>query len=54
VVMCHPGHADEALKGLDPAVESRPAELAYLGSDAFRGLLSERRIALVASPLRPQ
>lgn len=53
VVMCHPGHADKALEGLDPAVESRPAELAYLGSDAFAALLAERRIALVVSPRHP-
>jgi predicted glycoside hydrolase/deacetylase ChbG (UPF0249 family) len=51
VVMCHPGHVDEALRGLDPAVESRPAEMAYLASDAFAALLAERGIALVPSPL---
>ncbi|WP_230533009.1 ChbG/HpnK family deacetylase [Microvirga roseola] len=46
VVMCHPGYVDDELRGLDPAVESRPAELAYLKSDAFRDLLEERGIAL--------
>jgi chitin disaccharide deacetylase len=46
LVMCHPGHADAELRGLDPAVESRPAELAYLLSDAFRDLLAGRRMAL--------
>jgi hypothetical protein len=51
VVMCHPGHVDEELRGLDPAVESRPAELAYLRSDAFGSLLEERGIQIAASPV---
>lgn len=50
VVMCHPGHADDALRGLDPAVESRPEELAYLSSDAFGALLEERGVALCPAP----
>jgi predicted glycoside hydrolase/deacetylase ChbG (UPF0249 family) len=50
VIMCHPGHVDADLRGLDPAVESRAAELAYLGSDAFRDFLDERRITLVVRP----
>jgi predicted glycoside hydrolase/deacetylase ChbG (UPF0249 family) len=51
VVMCHPGRAgDDALRGLDPAVESRPRELAYLSSEAFGALLAERRIALAPAP----
>lgn len=52
LVMCHPGHVDDELQGLDPAVESRPAELAYLKSDAFGDLLERRGIRLVASPLQ--
>ena len=48
VVMCHPGYVDDELRSLDPAVESRPAELAYLKSDAFRNLLEERGIRLAA------
>jgi predicted glycoside hydrolase/deacetylase ChbG (UPF0249 family) len=51
VVMCHPGHVDDELRGLDPAVESRAAELAYLRSDAFGHLLEERGIRLVTSPV---
>jgi len=47
VVMCHPGYVDDELRRLDPAVESRPAELAYLQSDAFADLLGTRGIALV-------
>jgi len=50
VVMCHPGYGDEELSGLDPAVESRDAELAYLLSDAFRELIEGRHIALSARP----
>ncbi|MCB8820100.1 ChbG/HpnK family deacetylase [Microvirga rosea] len=50
VVMCHPGHVDDELRSLDPAVESRPEELAYLQSDAFAELLEERGIALALSP----
>lgn len=51
VVMCHPGYADETLRELDPAVESRPAEMAYLSSADFAALLAEHDIALVPSPL---
>ncbi|MBF9232025.1 ChbG/HpnK family deacetylase [Microvirga alba] len=47
VVMCHPGHVDAELRSLDPAVESRPAELAYLKSEDFGALLDERGIGLV-------
>ena len=51
VVMCHPGHADDELRALDPAVESRVAELAYLGSAEFGALLEERGVSLAASPV---
>lgn len=50
VVMCHPGYVDDELRCLDPAVESRPEELAYLQSGEFGHLLAERGIALVAKP----
>jgi predicted glycoside hydrolase/deacetylase ChbG (UPF0249 family) len=50
VVMCHPGYVDAELRGLDPAVESRMAELSYLASDAFGGLLEQRGIRLAARP----
>jgi predicted glycoside hydrolase/deacetylase ChbG (UPF0249 family) len=46
VVMCHPGYVDDELRGLDPAVESRPAELQYLKSEAFGRMLQERGIVL--------
>lgn len=35
LVMCHPGHSDDALARLDPATLSRDAELAFLRSTAF-------------------
>lgn len=50
LVMCHPGHVDDELRGLDPAVESRPAELEYLMSDAFRDLLKEHDLVLSPTP----
>ena len=50
VVMCHPGHADADLRDLDPAVESRERELAYLGSDAFAALLARHGAVLAVAP----
>ncbi|HZH12036.1 MAG TPA: ChbG/HpnK family deacetylase [Microvirga sp.] len=47
LVMCHPGYVDDELRALDPAVESRVAELNYLKSDAFSTLLEARRLSLV-------
>lgn len=51
VVMCHPGYVDDELRSLDPAVESRPEELAYLQSEAFGRLLAERGIGLSKAPV---
>ncbi len=51
VVMCHPGHADRELAGLDDVIETRPRELAYLRSDAFAQLLAQRGLALARRPL---
>jgi predicted glycoside hydrolase/deacetylase ChbG (UPF0249 family) len=53
VVMCHPGHVDPELAGLDPVIEPRAREYAYLASDAFPRLLVERAVALVPRPARP-
>ncbi|MBJ6126240.1 ChbG/HpnK family deacetylase [Microvirga splendida] len=50
VVMCHPGYVDDELRALDPAVESRVAELDYLKSDAFGELLADRRLKLAPVP----
>ena len=50
VVMCHPGYVDDELRGLDPAVDSRPAELEYLKSAEFGQILEEQGIALSIAP----
>lgn len=35
LVMCHPGEVDDALRGLDPVVETREMELAFFASSEF-------------------
>jgi predicted glycoside hydrolase/deacetylase ChbG (UPF0249 family) len=50
VIMCHPGHVDSELRSLDPVVETRAQEYAYLASDRFLELLDSRAIALVPRP----
>lgn len=52
LVMCHPGHVDDELRSLDPAVESRVDELNYLKSNAFAELLENRGLTLAPSPSR--
>ena len=52
LVMCHPGYPDDELRALDPLVETRALELAYLGSERFRELLEEREVRLAARPTR--
>ena len=51
--MAHPGHPDGDLARLDPAVESRAEELAYLASPAFARLMAARGIVLVREPGNP-
>lgn len=46
VVMCHPGHPDEELRRLDPVVETRAGELAYLASPRFAALLAREGVVL--------
>lgn len=46
LVMCHPGHVDDELKGLDPVTGAREAELRFLLSDAFPALLARHGAAL--------
>jgi predicted glycoside hydrolase/deacetylase ChbG (UPF0249 family) len=47
LVMCHPGDADDPeLPGLDPVVDTRPRELAYLASRQFADDLEEAGYAL--------
>lgn len=40
IVMCHPGHVDDALRAVDPVTITREQEFAYLASDAFLGDLA--------------
>ena len=40
LVMCHPGHSDEALAALDPVTKARDEECAFLNSDAFDTLMT--------------
>ncbi|MET0746280.1 MAG: ChbG/HpnK family deacetylase [Microvirga sp.] len=53
VVMCHPGYRDDELRSLDPAVESRPAELTFLASFGFEKFLKASGICLAARPGGP-
>jgi len=41
LVMCHPGLVDDALRGIDAVVETRPRELAFLAGPAFAALCAE-------------
>jgi predicted glycoside hydrolase/deacetylase ChbG (UPF0249 family) len=50
LVMCHPGHPDDALRGMDRVVETRALELAYLQSDRFAELLRSRGVRLAPRP----
>jgi chitin disaccharide deacetylase len=47
LVMCHPGHVDDELRRLDPVVETREQELAFLLSPDFRTLLARKGAELV-------
>ena len=46
VVMCHPGFVDAELERLDPLTTLREREYAYLGDDAFPGVLRAHGVAL--------
>ncbi|MBX9760623.1 MAG: ChbG/HpnK family deacetylase [Beijerinckiaceae bacterium] len=39
LVMCHPGHVDDELKGLDPVTTTREQELSFLLSDRFAEMM---------------
>ena len=47
LVMCHPGYVDAELKRLDPVVDTRERELAFLLSPAFREITARRGMRLV-------
>ncbi len=53
LVMCHPGEVDDELRGLDPVVETRERELAFLASGAFPALLAARGMRLASRPATP-
>jgi predicted glycoside hydrolase/deacetylase ChbG (UPF0249 family) len=40
LVMCHPGYVDDPLRSIDPVLESRERELAFLTSPAFKATLT--------------
>lgn len=46
LIMVHPGHVDAALVGLDPVVEARAIELAYLGGADFAADLAAAGVRL--------
>ncbi|MBM6592420.1 ChbG/HpnK family deacetylase [Microvirga pudoricolor] len=50
LIMCHPGYVDDELRALDPVVESRAAERAFLASFGFEKFLSGKGFALVPRP----
>lgn len=51
LVMCHPGEIDDEIGKIDPVVETRPQELAFLLSDRAQELMTEAGLALAR--LRP-
>ncbi|MEH2475326.1 putative glycoside hydrolase/deacetylase ChbG (UPF0249 family) [Nitrobacteraceae bacterium AZCC 2161] len=46
LVMCHPGHVDDVLIGLDPFTDQRAREYAFLASDDFSHLLDTNKVTL--------
>ena len=48
LVMCHPGHVDDALSAADPNTQSRENELAFLLSARFHAVLDEAGASLVS------
>lgn len=46
LVMCHPGHIDTDLRRLDPVVETREQEFAFLSGDGFTRALADAHLKL--------
>ena len=46
LVMCHPGHVDDILIGLDPLTTQREREYDFLDSERFRELLAANNVTL--------
>lgn len=53
LVMCHPGYVDDELPTIDPVLESRAQELAFLRSDAFAEVCAKAGAKLVRMPRAP-
>lgn len=47
LIMCHPGHVDDALRRLDPLTDQREAEYAFLVSDGLPAALEAASVRLV-------
>lgn len=47
LVMCHPGEVDAELAALDPVVDTRPQELAFLQSPRFTEICTAAGVALL-------
>ena len=50
LVMCHPGHVDDALRAIDPVTDTREHELAFLMSDRFGEVLARANARLGRGP----
>lgn len=46
LVMCHPGHIDADLRRLDPVVETREQEFAFLSGEGFKRALADAHLEL--------
>lgn len=53
LIMCHPGHADDDLRAVDPHTASREKELRFLLSPAFLQTLSKACARLTPKPEWP-
>jgi hypothetical protein len=47
LIMCHPGHVDDALRRLDSLTDQREAEHAFLMSDGLPAALEAASVRLV-------
>lgn len=47
LVMCHPGHVDEELRRLDPVVDTRPIEHAFLAGPGLAEALTDAKLVSV-------
>jgi predicted glycoside hydrolase/deacetylase ChbG (UPF0249 family) len=52
LVMCHPGHVDAELRGLDPLTDLREIEYRYFAGDVFPRALAAAGLTLASVPPR--